>query len=141
VIVTRYVCTLLTLPGRISLGTMSTKPGVCPDPACGRPLVPVVAEVENEEDLTSNPVWSPAPVQPPTALDRQVGGSHYKMPIQHAEFCQRNRLSWCESAAIKYIVRHGRKNGVEDINKAIHYLEILKELEYPDVKNPDVVKK
>lgn len=68
----------------------------------------------------------------PSALQTQVGGSHYKgMPIQHAEFCQRNRLGWCESAAIKYLCRHGRKNGVEDLKKAIHYIQILIELEYP----------
>ena len=67
-----------------------------------------------------------------SALQTQVGGSHYKgMPIQHAEFCQRNRLGWCESAAIKYLCRHGRKNGVEDLKKAIHYIQILIELEYP----------
>lgn len=67
----------------------------------------------------------------PSALDTQVGGGHYKdHPIQHVEFCQRNKLNWCESAAIKYIVRHGSKNGVEDIDKAIHYLQLLKELEY-----------
>lgn len=70
--------------------------------------------------------------QTTNALATQVGGSHYKgMPIQHAEFCQRNRLGWCESAAIKYLCRHSRKNGVEDLKKAIHYIQILMELEYP----------
>lgn len=64
------------------------------------------------------------------ALEKQVGGTHYKMPIQHVEFCQRNKLLWCESAAIKYIVRHRQKNGRQDIEKAIHYLELLLELEY-----------
>ena len=67
------------------------------------------------------------------ALNKQVGGSHYKaQPIQHVEFCQRNQIPWCESAAIKYIVRHKRKNGKEDLLKAIHYLEMLIEIEYPD---------
>lgn len=66
-----------------------------------------------------------------SALDKQVGGTHYKdMPIQHAEFCQRNRITWCEAAAIKYICRHKKKNGRQDIEKAIHYLELLLELEY-----------
>lgn len=67
---------------------------------------------------------------PESALNKQVGGNHYSMPIQHVEFCQRNRLPWCESAAIKYIVRHKQKNGIEDIRKAIHYLELLAEIEY-----------
>ena len=45
-------------------------------------------------------------------LDIQQGGSHYKnMAIQPIEFCQRNRLPWCESNVIKYVCRHGAKNG------------------------------
>lgn len=66
------------------------------------------------------------------ALNKQVGGDHYKgVPIQHVEFCQRNQIPWCESAAIKYIIRHKKKNGRQDIEKAIHYLELLLEIEYP----------
>ena len=65
------------------------------------------------------------------ASERQVGGSHYKdMPIQPLEFIIKNGLNWCEGSAIKYICRHANKNGVQDIDKAIHYLELLKELEY-----------
>ena len=68
-------------------------------------------------------------------LQRQVGGNHYKADvIQHVEFCQKNKLTWCESAALKYMMRHRRKNGKEDILKAIHYLELLLEIEYPDPK-------
>jgi hypothetical protein len=68
-----------------------------------------------------------------SALEEQVGGNHYKdMPIQPIEFCQKNRLGYAESLAIKYICRHGRKGGRQDIDKAIHYLELLKTLEYPN---------
>jgi len=75
--------------------------------------------------------WTLSKPQGMKALEKQVGGGHYKdQPIQHVEFCQKNKIPWCESAAIKYIVRHRKKNGVEDIDKAIHYLELLKELEY-----------
>ena len=67
-----------------------------------------------------------------TALNKQVGGNHYKnMPIQVVEFCQLNNLNTCESNVIKYIVRHRLKGGVEDVDKAIHYAELLKQLEYP----------
>ena len=63
----------------------------------------------------------------------QVGGSHYKgMKIQHAEFCQANRIPWCESAAIKYLCRHAEKNKVQDVDKAIHYALMLRKLDYPD---------
>jgi hypothetical protein len=66
------------------------------------------------------------------ASDRQEAGNHYKdMPIQPAEFCQRNRLNWCEANVVKYVCRHRDKKGTEDIRKAIHYLELLLEWEYP----------
>ena len=66
-------------------------------------------------------------------LQSQVGGDHYrKLAIQPVEFCQRNQLGYCESAVIKYVTRHREKNGVEDIDKAIHYLQLLKEIEYPE---------
>ena len=64
-------------------------------------------------------------------LDTQVGGRHYKeLPIQPVEFCQRNRLSYCESAAIKYLCRHRNKNGRQDLEKAKHYIDLLIQLEY-----------
>lgn len=67
-----------------------------------------------------------------SALDQQVAGSHYRgMAIQPAEFCQRNRLPYLESSVVRYITRHGRKNGRQDIEKAIHCLEMLLEIEYP----------
>lgn len=67
-------------------------------------------------------------------MRKQVGGSHYKdMAIQPTMFCQKNRLNSCESQAIGYIVRHQDKGGKADIEKAIHILQILIELEYSDV--------
>jgi hypothetical protein len=67
------------------------------------------------------------------AKDSQIGGDHYKdFPIQPSEFIYKNKLGWHEGNAIKYICRHSKKNGKLDIDKAIHYLELLKELEYPD---------
>ena len=69
----------------------------------------------------------------PSPLDHQEGGDHYKkMPIQPVEFCQRNKLPFCESAVVKYVCRHRDKNGVEDIKKAIHFLELLLQFEYPE---------
>ena len=64
------------------------------------------------------------------ATDRQIAGNHYKkLAIQPAEYCQRNKLNYMESSAIKYITRWRHKNGLEDIDKAIHCLELLKEFE------------
>jgi hypothetical protein len=68
-----------------------------------------------------------------TPLSSQVGGAHYKnFAIQPIEFCQRNRLTPCQFAVIKYICRHDMKNGIQDLEKAIHFVLILAQLEYPD---------
>ena len=60
--------------------------------------------------------------------EKQVGGSHYKdMPIQPSEYITKNGLGWYEGNAIKYITRYKTKGGKQDIEKAIHYLELLLE--------------
>ena len=57
-----------------------------------------------------------------SAKENQVGGGHYKdMAIQPVEFIQKNGIPYLEGNVIKYIVRHKKKNGAEDIKKAIHY--------------------
>lgn len=65
------------------------------------------------------------------ALEKQIGGNHYKnLAIQPAVYCQRNRLPYCESSVVQYVTRHREKNGREDIEKAIHCLELLLDLDY-----------
>ena len=65
------------------------------------------------------------------SLVKQVGGNHYRnYVIQPAEFINKNKLLFAEGNAIKYICRHSHKGGVEDIDKAIHYLEMIKERDY-----------
>lgn len=70
--------------------------------------------------------------KPPTgAMTRQIAGAHYKdMPIQPVEFCQRNRLGYCEANVVKYVCRHRIKRGREDLEKAKHYIDLLLDLEY-----------
>ena len=64
-----------------------------------------------------------------SALDRQVQGNHYKsFKIQPIEFINKNNLSFIQGNIIKYVCRYDKKNGNEDIDKAIHYCELLKEL-------------
>lgn len=66
------------------------------------------------------------------ALDIQVGGSHYKeFAIQPAEFVHRNGIGFLEGNVIKYVCRHKAKNKAQDLKKAMHYLQLLLELEYP----------
>lgn len=63
--------------------------------------------------------------------EKQVGGGHYKdMAIQPYEYCEANRLSMLESAVVKYVSRYKVKNGEEDLDKAIHCIQLLKEFHY-----------
>lgn len=65
------------------------------------------------------------------AVDRQVGGNHYKdMPIQPHYFCHVNKLGPLESNVIKYICRHHQKGEEIDLEKAKHYIDLLMEWEY-----------
>lgn len=66
-----------------------------------------------------------------SALDVQEGGGHYKnFPIQPVEFIYKNRIDYLEGNVIKYVCRHPTKNGVEDLKKARHYIDLIIELEY-----------
>lgn len=63
-------------------------------------------------------------------LDKQVGGNHYKgFVIQPVEFIYKNNIPFIEGNILKYILRYKQKNGVEDLKKARHYLDMLIELE------------
>ena len=46
------------------------------------------------------------------------------MKISPLEFIEANQdvLTWCTSNVIKYVGRHQRKNGLEDLKKAQWYL-------------------
>lgn len=60
------------------------------------------------------------------ALKQQVGGSHYKdLPIQPVEYILKNNIPFIEGSVIKYVSRWRSKNGVEDLRKARHFLDIL----------------
>ena len=63
-------------------------------------------------------------------LDVQVDGDHYKqMKIQPVEFIHANGIPYLEGNVIKYVSRWRSKNGVADLKKAKHYIELLIELE------------
>lgn len=62
---------------------------------------------------------------------------HYKMAITPIEFIQKNGLNFCEGNIVKYVARHRRKNGKDDLLKARHYLDMLIEYEYPEVQDLD----
>lgn len=92
---------------------------------------------EKAKNIPAHPVLPSVPLDPAattvdSAFESQEGGDHYKhLSIQPVEFCQRNNLDYCEANVVKYVCRHHNKDGAADIRKAIHYLELLLEIEYP----------
>lgn len=64
------------------------------------------------------------------ALDRQVGGSHYKdFKIQPVEFIHANNLGFLEGCIIKRICRWRAKDGIRDLEKIKHEVDLLIQLE------------
>lgn len=64
------------------------------------------------------------------ANDRQVGGDHYrKKKIQLWDFIAENEIGFFEATAMRYLTRWKDKNGIEDLEKAKHYIEKLIEVE------------
>ena len=66
------------------------------------------------------------------ALKKQIGGGHYKeCKIQPVEYIYENNLDYFEGNIVKYITRHRKKGeGKKDIEKVIHYAELILELHY-----------
>jgi len=66
-------------------------------------------------------------------FNSQVGGSHYKKTKDCpdvAEWCMKQKIEFGESCVIKYVFRHERKNGFEDLEKAIQYLRFIAWVKY-----------
>jgi len=75
------------------------------------------------------------------ALDVQVSGNHYKdLAIQPVEYIHANNIGYFEGNVIKYVSRWRNKNGVKDLEKAKHYIDLLIELEgeHNDKSNSDI---
>jgi hypothetical protein len=54
---------------------------------------------------------------------RQIGGNHYKTQIQPWDVFLDWQMDPWLCNVIKYVQRHAKKNGKEDLEKAKHYLE------------------
>ena len=64
------------------------------------------------------------------ALDVQVGGNHYKdLVIQPVEFIHANNIGFLEGCIIKRICRWRNKDGIKDLMKIKHEVDLLIELE------------
>lgn len=63
-------------------------------------------------------------------LDVQVGGDHYKnLAIQPMEYSMANGLDACQHSVVKYITRFREKDGIKDLRKLIHIVEMLIQFE------------
>jgi hypothetical protein len=68
------------------------------------------------------------------ALDKQEGGSHYKhRVIQPVEYIHLNKLGFLEGCIIKRITRWRDKDGLLDLKKARHELDLL--IEFTEREN------
>ena len=72
-----------------------------------------------------------------SALTKQINGNHYKdKAIQPIQYILANNLGYCEANVVKYVSRWKDKNGLQDLYKAKHYLELLIELEKKNENKP-----
>lgn len=74
-----------------------------------------------------------------SANQMQVGGTHYKTDYEHWDLIIKIGLGYLEGTSTKYIARYRKKGGVEDLRKALHYLDKLIEAftakEYGQTRN------
>jgi hypothetical protein len=63
------------------------------------------------------------------AIQRQIGGNHYKAKIQPIELIIAHNLDFIDGNIVKYAVRNKKgENLKEKYDKIIHYCELAKEL-------------
>ena len=92
------------------------------DCSCYATKAKVMFPASGASDLGDQPLFL-------KASDTQVGGDHYKsLSIQPIEYITKNNLGWCEGNIVKYITRWKQKGGKADIDKVIHYANLLKEM-------------
>lgn len=73
-----------------------------------------------------------------SSLNKQVARTHYKdLPIQPVEYIHANDIGYFEGNVIKYVSRWRAKNGISDLEKAKHYIELLIEMENRNARETD----
>lgn len=60
-----------------------------------------------------------------TANERQIGGDHYRKhgKLQHWDVVAHFGLDYFQAQILRYVMRWKDKGGVEDLEKARHYLD------------------
>lgn len=79
----------------------------------------------------------------PEANSRQVGGAHYQAPYQHWDLVADAGLGYFDGQATKYVSRWRKKNGIQDLQKAQHFLqkyaEVFQMAYRPRASRPDLL--
>ena len=78
-----------------------------------------------------------------SANQHQEGGSHYAGSFQHWDFvCECLGGRYLEGNLTKYIARWRKKNGLQDVKKALHYLLKIRELyEADNLESPPITRR
>lgn len=62
------------------------------------------------------------------ASEKEIGGSHYKNEsLQPLDIIAAIDLNFFQGNIVKYVTRHSKKNGLEDLKKAYHYCQLGRE--------------
>ena len=74
----------------------------------------------------------------------KINPTYYGTGLDVIDFCQKNNLDFMQGNVIKYITRYRKKNGLEDIRKAVEYINRILANEYPEYKaivrrNDDII--
>src|SRR3974377_1857996 len=56
---------------------------------------------------------------------KQIGGTHYKSKYEHWDLVIFCSMGYLEGCSTKYVTRWRRAKGIQDLQKAQHYLEKL----------------
>lgn len=62
------------------------------------------------------------------ALEKEIGGNHYKSDYQPIELMEKVRMYACCANILKYSFRYKNKNGRQDLEKALHYCDLMEAL-------------
>lgn len=97
--------------------------GVLLDPDAGsEDYSALIATISKKVRVLESIDWEPAKV----AGDMVVKPNHYtRFPLEPTQYAMEYSLNWCEGNALKYLCRFPFKNGVEDLKKAMRYVEML----------------
>lgn len=58
----------------------------------------------------------------------QVNGTHYKFDMEPVQIMAHFHLDWFQGEVLKYASRHWNKNGHMDLKKALHVIDMAKDL-------------